>query len=238
MKPHNLMEELVMDTVDDIFKNTEYLDRTGCPDCEQSRIDVICYVLNRVPPLYTTSSRGLAHLDKSYIEKPQSTADIATLVNDGIRQIALHQRPSSDYTGSVELPAPPMFNFPIIKGQVFDGKNFAPHSGSSIILKSDYGPVQMRGSRWNNPCPLIEETEGRFLFWPMPVKAEKPGQERTFSFSIELKAAGYKPVKHFITFNLTADDEYVNSMEVNKIFTVESIYLFGENEPEEIIPGA
>ena len=234
MKPHNLMEELVTDTVDDIFKNEEYLGRAGCPASNQCKLDVICYVLNRIPPLYTTSSRGLAHLEKSYIEKPQSTADIAALVNEGIRQVGLHQRP--DTVDSAALPEPPMFNFPIIKGQVFDGKTFAPFSGSSIELKSDYGTVPMRGSSWNNPCPLVEETEGRFLFWPMPVKALKAGEERTFAFSIELNADGYKTARHFISLNLTADDEFVNSMELNRIHSVEPIYLFGINEPEEIIP--
>jgi competence protein ComFB len=235
MKPHNLMEELVTDTVDDIFSDRDYLQRTGCPDCEQSRIDVICYVLNRIPPLYTTSSRGLAHLDKTYIEKPQSNADITALVNEGIKQIAQHQRPS-DNKSSHDLPEPPMFNFPIIKGQVFDGKTFAPFSGSNITLNSSDGIVKMKGNRWTNPCPLIEETESRFLFWPMPVKADKSGEKRTFSFSIELEAEGYKPVKHFITFALSADDDFVNSMEVNRIHSVESIYLFGINDPEEIIP--
>ncbi|MBI9106848.1 MAG: late competence development ComFB family protein [Spirochaetales bacterium] len=234
MKPHNLMEELVINTVDDIFSNEDYLTRTGCPNSDQCRIDVVCYVLNRIPPLYTTSSRGLAHLGKTYIEQPQSTADIAALVNEGIRQVATHQRPSSD-PASEEFPEPPMFNFPIIKGQVFDGRTFAPYSGSAINLKSDYGLVPMRDNRWNNPCPLIEETEGRFLFWPMPVSADKPGEERTFSFALELEADGYKQVRHFITFNLTSDDKFVNSMEVNRIYTVESIYLFDQNEPEEII---
>ncbi len=233
MKPHNLMEELVINTVDDIFSNDDYLNKTGCPNCEQSKIDVTCYVLNRIPPLYTTSSRGLAHLDKSYIVKPQSTADITALVNEGIKQVALHQRPDGDSSGQ-ELPEPPMFNFPIIKGQVFDGKTFAPFSGGSITLKSDNGRVRMRGSRWATPCTLIEDTESRFLFWPMPVKADVTGEARVFSFSIEIEADGYKPVKHFISLNLTADDSFVNSMEVNRIHTVESIYLFGQDEPEEI----
>lgn len=235
MKPHNLMEELVIDTVEETFSNEDYLSKTGCPDCEQSKIDVTCYVLNRIQPLYTTSSRGLAHLDKSYIEQPQSTADVAALVNEGIKQVASHQRPSSGDSGA-DLPEPPMFNFPIIKGQVFDGKTFAPFSGGNITLKSDDGIVRMRGARWLNPCTLIEETESRFLFLPMPVKADVIGEARVFSFSIEIDADGYKPVKHFISLNLTADNDYVNSMEVNRIHTVESIYLFSQDEPEEIIP--
>ena len=236
MKPHNLMEELVVDVVEDIFSNEDFLGRSGCPDTEQCRLDVVCYVLTRIQPLYTTSSRGLAHLDKTYIEKPQSTADITSLVNEGIRQVGLHLRPFST-ENEKNLPKPPMFNFPIIKGQVFDGRTFAPYFGSSIELKSEGEHVRMRGSRWNNPSQLIGETEGRFLFWPIPVAAGSIEESREFSFSIELRADGYKNVRHFFSLKLTADDTFIDSMKLNRIYTVDPIYLFGENEPEEIIPG-
>ena len=94
----------------------------------------------------------------------------------------------------------------------------------------------MRGKRWNNPTNLVEETDGSFLFYPMPVKAEKAGENRLFSFSIEIEAEGYRPVKHFISFNLISEEKFINSMEVNSIYQVESVYLFDTDDPEEIIP--
>jgi competence protein ComFB len=154
-----------------------------------------------------------------------------------MKQVGAHQRPTISPDGKINYPDPPMYNFPIIKGKVIDGKTFAPYSGSDISLKMSGEIVIMNGSRWSNPVPLIDETEGSFLFWPFPVKAESADESRIFSFQIELNAEGFKPVKHFINFELTADDQFVNSMEVNRIFNVEPIYLFGLNEPEEIIPG-
>ena len=235
MVVHNLMEELVVNIVDEIFDNKKYLGRTGCPDTKQCRIDVTCYVLNRIPPKYTTSGRGLAHIEKSIVDHPQINADITALVNEGIKQVSTHMRPG-DFDDDNVLPEPPMFNFPIIKGKVFNGKTFAPHTGSSISLNDDSGLVRMRGESWNNPAALVQETDGSFHFWPAPVKASEPGEKRLFSFSIGIDAEGFKPIRHFISLDLTAEDRFVNSMEINSIYQVESIYLFGENDPEEIEP--
>ena len=235
MEIHNMMEEMVVDTVEDIFSNKEYIEKAGCNETKVCKTDVICYVLNRIPPIYTTSSRGLAHVGNTFIDEPQSIADITALVNEGIKQVGAHHRPKS-IPEKVQIPEPPMYNFPIIKGKVIDGKTFAPYCGSEISLMMSGELVSMNGPTWNNPSQLIDETAGGFLFWPQPVKADSLDEKRTFSLSIELNAPGFKPVKHFIKFDLKADTEFINSMEVNNIFKVEPIYLFGINEPEEIIP--
>ncbi|MDC7225519.1 MAG: late competence development ComFB family protein [Spirochaetales bacterium] len=235
MDIHNLMEELVIDTVEEIFSDPDYIKQAGCCDSDHCRTDVVCYVLNRIPPIYATSSRGLAHIGKTVIDKPQIIADIAALVNEGIKQVGAHNRndsPEPDY----EIPEPPLYNFPIIKGKVIDGKTFAPITGTSISLKMDGVLVPMHASRWSNPSPLVEETEGDFLFWPRSVKAGSAAEKKSFSLQLELAAEGYKPVKHFVNLELDAEDQFVSSTEVNRIFKVEPIYLFDKNEPEEIIP--
>ena len=235
MEVHNLMEKIVIDTVEDIFSNVEYLDKNRCPNTNACKTDVICYVLNRIPPKYTTSSRGLAHLGNAYIDKPQSLADVTALVNEGIKQVGAHKRPAVTEQDPA-LPELPVFNFPIIKGKVFDGKTFAPHCGSMISLKMNSELTPMIDLKWNNPAELIDETDGSFLFWPMPVKSASIGEEHDFSFTININAEGYKPVKHFINLSLISENSYVNSMEVSRIYKVESIYLFKIDEPEEIIP--
>ena len=237
MDIHNIMEELVSDTVTEIFSDQNYISSCGCCDTESCRNDVVCFVLNRIPPVYATSSRGLAHIGKTVIDKPQVTADIVALVNEGIRQVSAHQRydaPNPDMT----IPEPPLYNFPIIKGKVMDGKTFAPYAGSSITLKIDGQKALMHGLRWSNPYPLVQETEGDFLFWPSPLKASKEGEKKTFSLSLELEADGYKPVKHFIDLEIQSDNQFINSAEVNRIHKLEPIYLFDLNDPEEIVPDA
>lgn len=235
MDIHNLMEELVIDTVEEIFQDQAYIEQAGCCNSDICKTDVVCYVLNRIPPVYTTSSRGFAHIGKSVIEDSQHTADIAALANEGVKQVGSHRRQDKPVKKMVQ-PEPPIFNFPIIKGKVINGKTFAPHAGNSISLKMNGEIVPMHDPRWNNPSLLVAETEGGFLFWPSPVKAETVNECKSFSFVLELEAEGYKPVKHFINLNLEADNSFVNSAEVNRIFKVEPIYLFDLNEPEEIIP--
>ena len=234
MDIHNLMEELVSDTVNEIFSDKDYISQAGCCCSTACKNDVICYVLNRIPPVYVTSSRGLAHIGKTVIDKPQVIADVSALVSEGIRQVGAHQR--DDYQASdINIPEPPLFNFPIIKGKVIDGKTFAPYSGNSISLKINGELATMHGTRWNNPSQLVAETEGDFLFWPNPQKAESAGVKKTFSLCLEMEADGYKPVKHFINLELQSENEFINSAEVNKIYKVDPIYLFDLNEPEEIV---
>ena len=229
------MEKIVIDAVEDIFSDHDFLEKTGCCNTDSCKTDVICYVLNRIPPKYTTSSRGLAHIDNSYLDQAQSLADVSALVNEGLKQVGAHRRPSFDKREPVR-PELPVFNFPIIKGKVFDGKTFAPHCGSKISLSVNGELVPMKDTKWSNPAELIDETGGSFLFWPMPVKAESADTEKDFSLVIELNADTYKPVKHFIDLSLKAEDSYVDSMEVSRIHKVEPIYLFKTDEPEEIIP--
>ncbi len=235
MKIHNLMEKLVIDAVEDFFLNKEFIEEAGCENNDACKTDVTCFVLNRITPRYTTSSRGLEHIGRSYIDKPQNIADITILIKEGVRQVGAHRRPPAVKTEIIS-PEPPIFNFPIIKGKVIDGKTFAPYSGSTISLLMDGKLVPMNGQRWPNPGQLIDATEGNFLFWPLPVKAEMVDEERSFSFLIEINADGYKPVKHFINFDLKAEQEFINSMEVNRIFKVDPIYLFNIDDPEEIVP--
>ncbi|MBQ2571571.1 MAG: late competence development ComFB family protein, partial [Treponema sp.] len=59
---HNIMEEQVESRVNQLYdhvkgQNAPWLD---C-DCENCRKDTICYVLNRIPPRYILSGRGVTH---------------------------------------------------------------------------------------------------------------------------------------------------------------------------------
>ncbi len=235
MKPHNIMEDLVVQTVEELFENPSLVNRTGCVDNRQCRTDVVCYVLNRLKPMYTTSGRGLTHIEKSYLEKPQIVADITALANEGLRQVGTHMRPEDTAINDIhEFSQKFFFNFPIIKGKVYNGKTFAPYFGSEVKLFLNNNPAKMRDKSWQNPCPLVSETDGIFMFWPFPEEAENMGNEQTFSFRIEIEADGFKPVKHFFSMEITAEDAFVDAMEIDCIHKLDDIYLFPADEPEEI----
>ena len=48
----NLMEETVLNKIDELWKNTEYC------KCEQCKLDVATYALNRLPAQYVQSMKG------------------------------------------------------------------------------------------------------------------------------------------------------------------------------------
>lgn len=52
LKIKNVMEELVFDKQEDIMKEA------GCCICEQCKLDVAAYVLNRIPPKYVVTEKG------------------------------------------------------------------------------------------------------------------------------------------------------------------------------------
>ena len=68
MKIHNQMEDLVLNIVDEMFDSKDIQESDICT-CGQCRLDVACFVLNRISPEYIISSRGLAHLNSDYHQK-------------------------------------------------------------------------------------------------------------------------------------------------------------------------
>lgn len=48
----NVMEEIVLNKVDEIMKTVD------CCKCEQCRLDIASYVLNRVPTRYVATTEG------------------------------------------------------------------------------------------------------------------------------------------------------------------------------------
>ena len=92
MNVHNLMEEKVFKHVNDFYdqmknQNVSWL---SC-DCEHCRLDTASYVLNRIPPKYVVSGRGVSHNVST--DDTQLKADIDALVIEGIQAISNARRP-------------------------------------------------------------------------------------------------------------------------------------------------
>ena len=86
MNVHNIMEEKVFNHVNDLYnqmkeQNVSWL---SC-DCEQCRLDTASYVLNRIPPRYVVSGRGVSH--NASLDDTQLRADINALVMEGKQTI-------------------------------------------------------------------------------------------------------------------------------------------------------
>ena len=62
MNVHNLMEDVVIKAVNTLYDKVkaEKVAWLTC-DCENCRLDTVSYVLNRIPPKYVVSGRGVTH---------------------------------------------------------------------------------------------------------------------------------------------------------------------------------
>ena len=92
MNIHNIFEEQVLLRVGDTY---EQLKKMNTPwltcDCKQCRLDTAAYVLNKIPPKYIVSGRGLTHSASD--ANIQLAADMDTLILDGMKRVASTARP-------------------------------------------------------------------------------------------------------------------------------------------------
>lgn len=230
MEIHNRAEEAVIAFVNDIFDTEEREKELGYCTCYQCRLDVSCYALNRVAPEYVISQRGMAHGEQDYLERLQKQADLVSLIKEGMERIDQTKRPHFSHGGkgrSPVYPEPPVFNYPTLMGRLFNGANFEPLSGMSVSLqRSGGGLVEMIDPNWENPCTLVSNTAGTFLFWPMPEKAPAADAEKEAEFEVVASAPGFEELRHFVTVKLRAEDKVQDSLSAQRAFPMKDLYLF------------
>lgn len=205
MAIRNLMEGLVLRIVQETCDDKELQSGQGACIDQESRYDVACYVLNRIPQQYVSSSRGAAHAEKDLKENPQLLVDVTTLVHQGLRRVTEVRRP---YYGKVsqkeESSGEPVFIFPTIKGRVLDCTTFAPLSRARVHLLWQGEEMPMLDERWQNPFELDPKLEGTFLFLPRPLEAKSLGESKLFDFEIRIEDPDYEDLRHFFKIALTA----------------------------------
>lgn len=234
MKLHNLLEDLVSKTVNDLFDEEAQSHAQGFCTCFQCRLDVMCYVLNRLPPQYTVSSRGLAHRFSDYQEQLQATADLVGLVNKGIQTVSATRRPqfTHDRAETVDLPEGPLFSFPVIEGKVLNGTTFEPLDNLAISLLSDGKLVRMLDQNWQNPYPLSEHTAGSFYFFPYPVAARSAGLAQAFEFELSIVDPRFEEFHHFIKFELNAEPSFTGKLHYQEAYRTDDLFLFPRGDQE------
>ncbi|MBP3709534.1 MAG: late competence development ComFB family protein [Treponema sp.] len=231
MKVHNLMEEYVAGRVIQMY---EQLDENRpawltC-NCENCKLDVICYVLNRIQPRYIVSGRGIVHAI-NHPSPSQIRADVDALIIEGIRVINTVKRPYHKDPKHLILAErmQPLFNFPVIIGTIYDGSTFAPLSDATITLKYNDLIVDMVDKTWTNPCNTYEATKGSYSFWVKPFKAEQPDINKYFTFTIEVAAENYTSVSH--AFSIPVTSNIGQNIEVSSSYSlkIQDLFLFRED---------
>ncbi|RKX92766.1 MAG: competence protein ComFB [Spirochaetes bacterium] len=234
MKVHNLMEDIVIKTVNELFENKSRV-KSEIADCLQCKMDVVCYVLNRIKPEYIISGRGLIHFEEDYHKKIQLEADIISIASEGIKKITEIQRPYYKITKEDILKdAPFFFNFPAILGQILNGKSFEPLDNVLVSLFMGSEPVRMIDNTWENPYLVVKSTRGNFSFMPRPVPAEEENEQRLFSMELRVKKEGFEELNHFFDLTLKSEKDIKTSYNIKLTYKTEPLYLFPEGDEESV----
>ena len=228
MRIHNLLEEIVLEKINDFLK--EYRDKKPADELalvEEYMPDVACYVLNRIDPVYVVSGRGLAYLDIDYLEKLQRDADLVTLIHQGIERVTTVHRPHYDKKKSAKQGPVKgnFFNFPIIKGRIFNSLNFEPVFDLDVELLEKQERVTMIEETWPNPCRIVANTAGNFYFWPRPLPAQAIGERIRRELELAVRSDRFEEMRHFFTVELDAEEGVIDYFRVNKILTLKDLYL-------------
>lgn len=228
MKVHNLMEDYVVKKVNEICDEKESSNPGDVCTSHQCRLDISCFVLNRLPPMYVTTGKGLAHVENSFSSNQQTNADIAALIHEGMRRVSQIKRSYYDQDrAAVRLGSEgPFYNFPTIKGRLFHGVTFEPLSGIEVSLFLGEKLVPMFDNRWQNPYPIAETTAGTYLFWPQPIKTEEKGVSHTFSFELRASGENFDELNHFFDLPSISEDSIRDSFEIPQTYRIDDLYLF------------
>lgn len=230
MNIHNMMEDLVIREVNALYdqvkkSGTNWL---SC-DCQNCRLDTISYVLNRIPPKYVVSGRGVTHSASDIFENHQLIADVTALAMDGIRIINSTTRPFHALPREecvVQKEEEPSFNFPTFTGTLLDGSTFEPISGAKITLKLDGKPAEMVDMTWQNPVQTFQSTKGSFGFWVRTQHAKEPNMSKRFEFELDVEAEGYEKSYHYFEVPLVSEEKANTELNTACSIKINDIVLF------------
>jgi competence protein ComFB len=221
------MEDLVVRMVEEVFADEELTGQKGFCTSEQCKLDVTCYVLNRVKPTYIVSGRGLSHYDTDYLEKLQREADLASLIYKAIEVVDGNRRPNDTGSlGSQKLEGAFLFP-PTFSGRVFNSVNFEPVSDIDVALYREGELVTMATPNWQNPTRVVVHTAGTYSFWPRPIPVSTPDVDEVVEFEVAIDDDRYEPFRHYFQMTLRSRlaSDTPMSVSVDRTLQIEDIYV-------------
>jgi competence protein ComFB len=226
------MEDIVTKAVNTLYDRvkSENVAWLTC-DCENCRLDTVSYVLNRIPPKYIVSGRGVTH-NAEYLASSQLQADIDSLALEGMRTVSSTKRPfHSEDRKDCEVQLikgkdKPAYNFFTFMGNVLDGNTFEPVTEADITLKLDGKIAEMVDKTWSNPYHLVRSTKGVYSFWVKSLPAKKSGIREYFKFSIEIKAEGYSDSVYHFEVPIMSEDSVRQTLDSTYTLKIKDLVIF------------
>ncbi|MCH5149874.1 MAG: late competence development ComFB family protein [Spirochaetales bacterium] len=231
MEIYNLMENYVKDAIKTLLK-----DKEGICKCEQCRMDMICYCLNKIKPRYVISSRGFVHTRNEERKNMQMNIDILSVGEEAINVISHMPR----HTQKIKIEddenkedqkeiGKSYFFFPVFVGRVVS-ENFQSITDVKVTLTfAESGEVVKMITHWENPTKLVPAMDGTFSFHSHPLIAEENGEKRKFKFCLTFEKEGYETAnKYFEITLISATNSYDADLSTN-FFQIEDAILFKED---------
>ncbi len=171
----NYNEDLVLNTVKIVLK-----DRTDIKPSRSFVLDVAAYTLNRIPPKYITSERGLTRelIQSAAGENGEglvNVIELITLINRAVDVVARRRQAeegamerraqrSTAADGSLRLTY--FYNMPHIFGRLVNARDGRPVIAADATLFVNDNMSVPAEPGWHNPYRTNEQTKGYFSFWP------------------------------------------------------------------------
>ena len=228
MTVHNILEEEVIERVNNIYNQAKQQGVAWLTcDCEQCRLDTTSYVLNRMPPKYIVSGRGMNHNISS--TDAQQKADMDSLIFEAMRIVSSVQRPfhAQQNENETQDEIGEFYNFPTFIGSVFDGETFEPLSDAIITLKMNNQVVPMIDHTWTNPCTTTKATKATYSFWTKPQQATE--QSKVFKFTIEICAEGYENITYAFELPVMKEGKAKKALNSTYSLKIQDLFLFKKN---------
>lgn len=183
----NLMHDIVINTLDEVLKKESNKKVT-----ENNRDDIIAYVLNRVPPRYVTSERGLLYgiLEAKY--QVQQQVDILLLIYEAINKVVTRRDPADDHKDRLHLYKTTFL--PHLVGQVLEEESLSIIADVEVTLMYGKAKAAMVDSDWDNPYITNSATKGHFHFWPKYIRSSM-GKKSKVDFKIIFRHPEYDEQK-------------------------------------------
>lgn len=206
----NIQEDIILNITEEILKSDKDLSLLN-----NNKDDIMAYILNRIPPKYTTSERGILHgkLEARYII--QQKTDILMLFYEAIE--TFRKRRTTQADEQVNQIDYSNCRFSHIFGEILEETTFSIVSKVKVTLLHNGKPAEMINSGWKNPYITNKATMGFYHFWP--IYHDGMGNKKKIPFQIQLSN------QNFENKTLDIDVELLKKGDIGKSHVVPIILL-------------
>ena len=212
----NILEDVVTNAVVEMLKDY----KPKLLKCSAFIEDIVCYVLNRIPPKYITSGRGILHLELESEVNTQRIVDIYAIIKEALQIISSRRREDDDkrlmeddffFNENIIQTKEYHINFPYFTGRVLkhDQSELTENVKVSLFFKKagNFELAPMISLNWKNPFVTNKSTYGYYTFWvsPMVSRIQDGPEEEVITFKFVYEIAKIEPIEKIVDIRVYSE---------------------------------